>query len=519
MGMLETGSIMRPRIFISMSIVPPEKPKNENRKPGPARSRGLESRLYKDAGKMPAVQNKGSTKSHQLAEQAVGAGLDHPDLDVLSQKVRAGRREIDDAVARSATGPLAGLVAAIIDEDLEGFSEQGMIAGELDLALMVEERGETNSLLRLGNVVVHVFGGSVGARGKLEAENLVVLRGVEKGESVGEIRAGFAGEADDEVGGKTDGAACGAEHSDFFEILVSRVGAEHAAENGRRAGLDGQVHVVADGWMRVDGGDDVRAEIAGVRGGKANAADAGRIGDGQEETGEGHRARRRVTIGIYGLAEELNFGIAEGGEFADFAEDGIARAAALGAARKGDDAVGTGLVASFDDGEVGAEGIVAAGDFGFEGFVRVRVETHDAAIAGFDLGEEVGKAAIAGGAADEGDPGSALEDFFAFLLGDTAEDADDFAVSGGTAVETETGKDFLRGFFADGTGVVEDDVCGGGVVHGMVAAFEEDAGNFFGVVDIHLAAEGFDVKGAAGGRRSDGAAGSAGEGFERDVQG
>jgi hypothetical protein len=257
--------------------------------------------------------------------------------------------------------------------------------------------------------------------------------------------------------------------------------------------------VIAHAGVLVDGVDDVLAEVARVRRGETHAADTGDAGGGDEQFGECHGARRGIAIGIDGLAEELEFGVAERGELADFAKDRVAGAAALGAARIGDDAVGAGLVTAFDDGEVGAEGIIAAGDFSLEGFIGVDVETHDAAVAGFDLREQVRQLAVAGGAADERDPGGALEDFFAFLLGNAAEDADDFAGAGGAAVESQAGEYFLRSFFADAAGVVEDDVGGLWVVDGRVAASEKDASNFFGVVRVHLAAEGFDVERLASG--------------------
>jgi hypothetical protein len=56
-------------------------------------------------------------------------------------------------------------------------------------------------------------------------------------------------------------------------------------------------------------------------------------------------------------------------------------------------------------------------------------------------------------------------------------------------------EDLLLGLVADGAGVVEDEA-GVGFVGGLgVALVEEGADDFFGVVGVHLAAEGFDVKG------------------------
>ena len=83
-------------------------------------------------------------------------------------------------------------------------------------------------------------------------------------------------------------------------------------------------------------------------------------------------------------------------EAAGFVEDACARAGAFRAAGVRDDAIGAGFVAAFDDGDVGAEGMIAAGDFGFEGLVGIGIEARDAAIAGFELLNQMREIAVAG---------------------------------------------------------------------------------------------------------------------------
>jgi hypothetical protein len=62
-------------------------------------------------------------------------------------------------------------------------------------------------------------------------------------------------------------------------------------------------------------------------------------------------------------------------------------------------------------------------------------------------------------------------------------------------VLVEAVEDFLLGLVADRAGVVEDEA-GVGFVGGLgVALLDEGADDLFGVVGVHLAAEGFDVKG------------------------
>ena len=145
------------------------------------------------------------------------------------------------------------------------------------------------------------------------------------------------------------------------------------------------MNVIAERGNCVDGFDDLAGEIVGMRSGEAHAADSRHLGDGAQQVDKIQPARRGIAIGIDGLAEQLNFGVAGVGEAARFGENGVARAAALGTARVRHDAIGAGVVAAFDDGDVGADGIVAAGDFGFKSFVGVEIEARDAAAARFEL--------------------------------------------------------------------------------------------------------------------------------------
>ena len=90
-----------------------------------------------------------------------------------------------------------------------------------------------------------------------------------------------------------------------------------------------------------------------------------------------------------------------------------------------------------------------------------------------------------------------LEDGFAFLLGDAADDGELFAFALEALVLVEAVEDFLLGFIADGAGVVEDEAGVGLVFDAGVALVLEGADDFFGVMGVHLAAEGFDVEGLA----------------------
>ncbi len=79
----------------------------------------------------------------------------------------------------------------------------------------------------------------------------------------------------------------GVDPAHALEVPVAGVLAGHGLEDGGGAGLDGKVDVVAEGGGGVDRLDDVAGEVAGVRGGEADALDAGDVADGGEEFGEG----------------------------------------------------------------------------------------------------------------------------------------------------------------------------------------------------------------------------------------
>ena len=223
----------------------------------------------------------------------------------------------------------------------------------------------------------------------------------------------------------------------------------------------------------------------------------GSLADSDEKFGEGEAAGG-VAVGVDVLAEELDFGVAEVDHLAGFDEHGGGGAAALLAASVRDDAVGAELVAALDDGDVAAVGIGAGGELGLEGEVGLAVvEAGDALSAGFEASEHVGEVAVGGGAGDQRDVGGLVEDLFALLLGDAAEHGELFAFALELLVVVEAVEDLLFGFVADGAGVVEDEPGVGLVLDAGVALLLQGADDLFGVMGVHLAAEGFDVEGLA----------------------
>jgi hypothetical protein len=203
-------------------------------------------------------------------------------------------------------------------------------------------------------------------------------------------------------------------------------------------------------------------------------------------------------IGVDVLAEKLNLGKARIGHANGLVENRVRGAAALLAARVGDDAVGAELVAAFDDGDVATMRIGAGDEWRLEGLIGLAVvKAGDALLPCFEAGEHVGEIAIGGRAGDERDVGRLVENLFALLLGDAAEDGKLFALSLQLLVLVQAVKDLLFGFVADGTGVVEDQPGVGFILDAGVSLLLQRADDFFGVMGVHLASKGFDIKSLA----------------------
>ena len=88
----------------------------------------------------------------------------------------------------------------------------------------------------------------------------------------------------------------------------------------------------------------------------------------------------------------------------------------------------------------------------------------------------------------------ALENLFAFLLRDAAEHAELFALGQQFLVVGQAMENFLLRLVADGAGVVENQVGLLDRFYLLVSFVDERADDFFGVMDVHLAAEGFEVE-------------------------
>ncbi len=136
-------------------------------------------------------------------------------------------------------------------------------------------------------------------------------------------------------------------------------------------------------------------------------------------------------------------------------QDTFTRAAAFRAARERNYAVGAGLVAALNDGDVGPVRIVAARKRRIECLVRIQAQPGDAAISLLQLYQHLRQFGVAGGPGHQADVGSTIENRFALLLCDAAKNSEYFALPGAFEL-IEAVKYFLLCFVADAAGVVED---------------------------------------------------------------
>src|SRR5580700_675203 len=138
-GMLVTGSIIKPRIFTSSSMV------------------------------------ASLTSPDVLADQTVWTGSQNLHLHVFSQKILARRSEIYHAIAGGTPGPLVARGVAAVNQDFVGRADELFIARDLNLALALVQNRQAAALFFFGYCVGHVHGRRIGARRVLERENSVVL--------------------------------------------------------------------------------------------------------------------------------------------------------------------------------------------------------------------------------------------------------------------------------------------------------------------------------------------------------
>ena len=209
-------------------------------------------------------------------------------------------------------------------------------------------------------------------------------------------------------------------------------------------------------------------------------------------------------IGVDVLADQRDFAHAGIRQPLDLGEDFIGRPRRLHATRIRHDAEGAELVAAFLHGDEGGD--TAAADRGAARrgqmieFVVDRELGIDRLAVARGARQQIGQAVIALRTHDEVNNRCAADDFLTFGLRDAAGHRDHHAPAGGgrgvlhAADAAKLGIDLLRRLFADVAGVEDDQI---GVIGacGLDIAFRrQSVRHTLRVVDVHLAAERFDVE-------------------------
>src|SRR5208283_1994680 len=206
--------------------------------------------------------------------------------------------------------------------------------------------------------------------------------------------------------------------------------------------------------IRVHGLHDVLAKIAWMGRGVAHAANSRYFGDAPEQGGEVPIGQGWIAIAVDVLPQELDLAVTFRGQSAGFFHHTLAGAAALRAARERHHAVGATLVAAFDDGDVSAVRIVAAGEGRVEGRVGIQAQSGDVPAAAFDLHQQFAQLVVTGRAAHQPYVRRAFENAFALLLCHAAEHANDLVLA--AALELlQAMVHLLLGFIAYAARIVE----------------------------------------------------------------
>src|SRR4029077_7260342 len=138
--------------------------------------------------------------------------------------------------------------------------------------------------------------------------------------------------------------------------------------------------------------------------------------------------------------------------------------------------------------------IGACGELSLETFIGLTVVQSCRALPCFDLYQHLRQVAVRGRSADQRNMRRALKNLLPLLLSDAAQDAKLLALGQELFVIGQPVENFLLRFVADGAGVVEDQVGLLDRLYLAVTFMHQRANDFFGVVRVHLAAEGFQIE-------------------------
>ena len=410
-------------------------------------------------------------------------------------------REVDELALAGAPGQHGRVAAAHpFDERLFAAADPGLVAGQ---GRAVDHRLET--LEALGHDVgrhelrLHVRGAGAGARREDECERAVVRRLGADRERLLKVVLGLAGEPDDDVGRHRQVVHGGPGRVEPFEVTSRRVTAAHGAQHAVAARLEREVQLLAHLGRFGHGRDRLGPQVLGVGAGEAHAPDPFDATDGAQQVGEERAAPRQVApVGVDVLPEQGDLAVPGAGQTLDLGHDVVHRSAHLGPAHRGHDAERAGIVATGLDRDPGRVGQLAhRGEWARRLVGRGRVEDLGHGPVGAGLPEQRRGAGQVVRPEHDVDPAHPLLNQVAVLLGQAPAHGD-LQVRFGVDQLLEAAQRAVEppvGILPDAARVEHDDV---GLLHAgrrRQAVRDEQPGQPFGVVLVHLAPEGADEVG------------------------
>ena len=248
-------------------------------------------------------------------------------------------------------------------------------------------------------------------------------------------------------------------------------------------------------------GDQLIGHVVGMAGRIADAVQAGDLGQGIGQFGQGRLSpvRPLAVIGVDVLAQQGDFAHAPIRQLSRLFQHRRHRSRPFGAARIGHDAEGAELVATLLHRQEGGRPLGEAGrGQGVELVVRSEVGADPFAPRPRRAGQKLGQLVIGLGTDDDIDGRLTPHDLLALGLGDAAGDGDG-QVPAGLAPDiahlaqlAELGIDLLGRLLADVASVQDDEVGGLHVVGDAITQRAQHIGHALAVIDVHLTAVGLD---------------------------
>ncbi len=195
----------------------------------------------------------------------------------------------------------------------------------------------------VGNAVAQPHGRRAVAKGVLEGVGVIEIGFADERQRFLELRFGFAGKADDEVGRERDAWYCPAKLGHHLEISLPRVPPKHPTEDSVRTALRRQMDMLTDGRRVGHCLDDTGRELGGIRAGEAHPPDPIHAAHGAKQIGEIVPA---VMVAVDRLTEQRDFGCALPRERFGLDDDVLETPTPLGPPRVRDDAEGAAVIAA-----------------------------------------------------------------------------------------------------------------------------------------------------------------------------